>query len=153
MKRFAPCILAGLIACFAPLAQVAAQETEIPVTAGQPAGEPVPFSEEPTLLYATELMQRAELYAEAIAEVSQVPEVEVLGVSKLPRVDTSLAVFEDTMDRFTTYYRAEIAALRDAIADNPVIADALDEAGVDLSDVLAAEIRPDLALRVYIRDW
>lgn len=153
MKRSAPLILASLTACFAPLAQATAQETEVPVTAGEPAGEPVPFSEEPTLLYATELMQRAELYAQAIAEVSEVPEVEVLGVSALPRADTSLAVFEDTMDRFMTYYRQDIAALRDAMADNQVVADALGEAGIELSEVLAAEIRPDLALRVYIRDW
>lgn len=150
MKRFAPLILTALIACLGPLAQAAAQEAPATV---EPAGEPVPFSAEPSLLYATELMQRAELYAQSVAEMSDVPEVEVRQVSTLLRTDASPNVFADTMNRFMAYYSDDIAALRSAMAGNPVVAEALEAAGVEVSDVVAAEIRPDLALRVYIRDW
>ena len=150
MTRFAPLLVIALIACPllagpGPLGPAAAQE--------DPAAEPVPFSQEPTLLYATELMQRAELYARSIAEMTDVPEVEALEVSALPRVDASPEVFVDTMNRFMAYYSEDVAALRAAMEGNPVVAEALEAAGVEISDVVAAEIRPDLALRVYIRDW
>lgn len=155
MTRFTSLLLTALIACplvvTLPLAQSAAQEA--PLAAGQPTGEPVPFSDEPSLLYATELMQRAELYAWSIAQLTEVPEVEALEVSALPRADASPEVFVDTINRFLSYYSDDIAALRSAMEGNPVVADALEAAGVQVSNVVAAEIRPDLALRVYIRDW
>ena len=146
MNRFASLVLTALIASLWPLAQTAAQEAPA-------AAEPVPFSAEPSLLYATELMQRAEVYARSIAEMSEVPEVEVREVSALPRADASQAIFVDTINRFMAYYGDDIAALRSAMEGNPVVAEALQSAGVEITDVVAAEIRPDLALRVYIRDW
>ena len=149
MKRFAPLILTAMIACLGALTQAAAQEA--PVTA-QPAGEPVPFSETPNLLYVTELMQRAGVYARSIAEMSEVPDVEVRQVSTLPQTEASPEAFEDTINRFMSYYGDDIAALRSAMEGNSVVAEALQAAGVETDDVLAAEIRPDLALRVYIRD-
>ena len=158
MKRFASFVIAGLLAGLGMLsgmiAEPAAQEVprDVPQTAGQPEGEPIPISEEPTLLYATGLMQRAEVYARSIAEMSDLAGVEVLHLSELPRADASPAIFIDTVNRFTAYYSDDIAELRSAMADNPVVAEALQNAGVELSDVVAAEIRPDLALRVYVPD-
>lgn len=156
MKRFAQIFVAGLFACSGFASEPGAQEQsvqDVPAVANQPAGEVIPFSEEPTLLYATELMQRAEIYAEAIAEVTEVPDVDILEVSELPRVEADQEIFEDTMERFMSYYREEFVLLREAMAENPVVADALENAGAEVSNVLAAEIRPDLGLRVYVRDW
>ena len=158
MKRFASFVIAGLLACpgavSGMITESAAQEVprDVPQTAEQPEGEPVPISDEPTLLYATGLMQRAEVYARSIAELSDVAGVEVRQLGELPRADASPEIFIDTVNRFTEYYSDDIATLRSAMAGNPVVAEALENEGVELSDVVAAEIRPDLALRVYVRD-
>lgn len=132
MTRITVFAVAGLAAWFGSLAQPAAQTDQ-----------------EPNLLYATELIQQAEVQARAIGEMSFVAGVEAVDVGELPREDASEAIFVDTMDRFTTRYDEEVARLRGAIAGNPVVAEALAGAGVELSDVVAAEIRDDLSLVVY----
>ena len=161
MKHVTSLVLTALFAWLPiaglPLSQPAAQEDSAaqddPAVEGTPASEPVPFSEDPSLLYVTELIERAELYAGSIAELTVVPAVELLEVSALVRADTSAEIFVDTVNRLMSNYSDDIAALRSAMESNPVVADALEADGIAVSDIVAAEIRPDLALRVYIRDW
>lgn len=132
MMRLSAIVIAAFMAGLAPIAQLVAQPEQ-----------------EPTLLYATQLMQQAETQARAIQELSFVNGAEAFDVSKLPREDASEALFEDTMDQFSTRYRDGIASLRSAIADNPVVAEAVTGAGVEPTEVVAAEIREDLSLRLY----
>lgn len=150
MKRIPLLVMAGLFAYSGLVPDAAAQDNaEEPALATPQEAARHEVPEEPTLLHATQMMQLADNQALAIATLTQVPEVEALSVDELPAEEAADDIVGMSVDEYVTRYRERIGLLRYAMAANTEVRDALEDADVDLSNVVAAEIRPDMALRVY----
>lgn len=141
----------SLLSCSALVTQTVAQPVSEEPTVrlpGPAARQHVP--EDPTLLHATQLIQYADNQALAIAALSEVPHVEVVNVDDLVAEEASEHMLEMSLEEFVVRYYGRIAMLRDAMAANAEVRAALEGAEIDISKVIAAEIRPDLALRAYV---
>lgn len=151
MNRIALLTAVGVLSCSSLVPQTVAQQAADEPTArlpGPAARQDVP--EDPSLLHASQLIQYADNQAVAIAGLSEVPRVEVVNVDDLVAEQASEHMLDMSVEEFVARYDGRISMLRDAMAANAEVRAALEDADIDISNVVAAEIRPDLALRAYV---